>query len=519
LHTKRAGIGVVGSIELPRTDEAAGPIDLRPRLHGARIWELIGSYQTDGAMISLGEGQLSIAEAYDIPVAPGRLVPPTPPRAPDNMTAFGRMLAIRESAIGSWGQRAYEEDIVRGRFFGRSSFILNAPDAIRHVLVDNYENYVRTPASIRVLRPMLGDGLLIAEGRAWKYQRRTLAPAFTPRAVSTLVPHMIAATDDTIAKLKTASHAPVDLRGAMQRMTLEIAGRTMFSFGMERHGAALRDFVMDYGMRLAKPHVLDLLLPLSWPSPQDFARARFRKRWTQFVAMLMAERRAAGKNEGAPPRDLFDLMGAARDPETGAAFSDEQLGDEVATMILAGHETTATALFWSLYLLALDPASQEQLAAEVRGAAVTDEADIARLKFTRAVVDETMRLYPPAFLIARAAAAPDTIAGMPVKKNDIVLVAPWLLHRHEKLWREPNAFVPSRFMPDAPPPDRFAYLPFGAGARVCIGAHFALVEATLALARIIGAFRVELVDREPVLPVGVVTTQPNRSPMFVVTPR
>jgi unspecific monooxygenase len=461
---------------------------------------------------------MSIAEAHDMPVARKRLVPPSPPRAPDNMTAFGRIRAIRISPIGSWSQRAYEEDIVQGRFFGRSTFILNNPGAIRHVLVDNYENYTRTPASLRVLRPVLGEGLLIAEGRAWKHQRRTLAPAFTPRAVMTLVPHMVAATDETIAKLKAASNAPVNLREAMQRMTLEIAGRTMFSFGMDRHGAALRDFVMEYGERLARPHVLDLLLPLSWPSPQDFARARFRKRWTQFVGMLMAERRAAGKNEGAPPNDLFDLMEAARDPETGAAFTDEQLGDQVATMILAGHETTATALFWSLYLLALDPATQEELAAEVKGASVNGALDLDRLKFTRAVVDETMRLYPPAFLILRAAAAPDMIAGIPVKKNDIVLVAPWLLHRHEKLWQDPNAFVPSRFMTGTPP-DRFAYLPFGVGARVCIGAHFALVEATLALAKMIGAFRVDLVDREPIMPVGVVTTQPDRSPMFAITPR
>jgi unspecific monooxygenase len=435
------------------------------------------------------------------------------------MTAIGRMAAMRVSPIGTWGQRAYEEDIIQGRFFGRSSFILNTPDAIRHVLVDNYENYTRTPAGIRVLRPMLGEGLLIAEGRAWKHQRRTLAPAFTPRAVASLVPHMIAVTDETIAKLKGASSGPVDLRETMQHMTLEIAGRTMFSFGMERHGAALRDFVMEYGERLARPHFLDLLLPLSWPSPQDFSRARFRKRWTRFVAMLMAERRAAGKNEGAPPRDLFDLMGAARDPETGEAFSDEQLGDQVATMILAGHETTATALFWSLYLLALDPATQDQLAAEVQGLTVNGAFDIERLKFTRAVVDETMRLYPPAFLIARAAAAPDTIAGLPVNNRDVILIAPWLLHRHEKLWRDPNAFIPSRFMPPSPPPDRFAYLPFGVGARVCIGAHFALVEATLALAKLIGAFRVELLDKEPVLPIGVVTTQPDRSPMFTIRPR
>jgi unspecific monooxygenase len=435
------------------------------------------------------------------------------------MTAFGRLRAMRRSPISTWGQRAYEDDIVRGRFFSRSSFILNTPDAIRHVLVDNYENYTRTPAGIRVLRPMLGQGVLIAEGRAWKHQRRTLAPAFTPRAVTSLVPHMVAVTDETIAKLRTVGSAPIDLRETMQRMTLEIAGRTMFSFGMDRHGPVLRDFVMEYGERLAHPHFLDMLLPLGWPSPQDFSRARFRKRWTQFVSQLMAERRAAGKNEGAPPRDLFDLMGAARDPETGEAFSDEQLGDEVATMILAGHETTATALFWALYLLALDPATQDAVAAEVASTNVDGGLEIERLKFTRAVVDETMRLYPPAFLIARAATAPDTIAGMAVKKNDIILIAPWLLHRHEKLWHDPSAFVPARFMPPAPPPDRFAYLPFGVGARVCIGAHFALVEATLALAKLIGAFRVELLDKEPVMPIGIVTTQPDRSPMFMISSR
>src|SRR5260221_7615399 len=235
---------------------------------------------------------------------------------------------------------------------------------------------------------------------------------------------MLAATDETILKLKAASNAPVDWRKAMQRMTLEIAGRSMFSFGMDRHGAALRDFMMEYNGRLGRRYFLDLLLPLNWPSPQDFARARFRKRWTAFIGMLMAERRAAGKNEGAPPNDLFDLMGAARDPETGDAFTDEQLGDQVATMIPAGHETTATALFWSLYLLALDPATQEQLAAEVKGASANGALDVERLKFTRAVVDESMRLYPPPFLIARAAAGPATIAGRPANKKHAILIAP-----------------------------------------------------------------------------------------------
>jgi unspecific monooxygenase len=461
---------------------------------------------------------MSIAEIHEMPVSSRRpLVPPQPPRAPDDLGFWERMRMMRNSAIATWGQRAYEDDVVQGNFFGRSSFIVNAPDVIRHVLVDNYENYTRTPTGFRVLRPMLGQGLLIAEGRAWKHQRRTLAPAFTPRAVSMLVPHMIAVIDDTVAALRGRTGAPFDLREAMQRMTLEIAGRTMFSFGMERHGPTLRNFVMEYAERLARPHLMDIALPLWFKTPQDFRRARFRKRWTAFVAMLMAERRAAGKKEGAPPQDLFELMEAARDPETGKAFTDEQLGDEVATMILAGHETTATALFWALYLLALDPATQDELALEVRNLGA--DPDLERLKFTRAVIEETMRLYPPAFLIARAAYGADSFAGLKIKPADVVLIAPWLLHRHEKLWRDPNAFIPQRFMPPAPPPDRFAYLPFGAGPRVCIGAHFAQVEATLALARLIGAFRVSLVDHVPVTPVGVVTTQPDHAPMFVIKPR
>lgn len=446
------------------------------------------------------------------------IVPPTPPRAPDDMSFLGRVAVIRQNMIATWGQRAYEEDVLEGRFFLHKSFILNRPDAIRHVLLSNYENYTRTPAGIRMLRPVLGEGLLIAEGHAWTFQRRTLAPAFTPRATANLVPHMTAVLDETIAKLDARNGETVDLREAMQRMTLEIAGRTMFSFGMDRHGPTLRNFVMEYGERLGRPYFLDMLLPVSWPSPMDFARARFRKRWTEFVAMLIAERRAAGKKDGAPPRDLFDLMDEARDPETGKGFSDAQLIDEVATMILAGHETTATALFWALYLLALDPDTQEEVASETRGEHLDSMADIDRQKFTRAVIEETMRLYPPAFLIARAAREKDSVAGIEIGRGDIIMIAPWLLHRHEKLWDQPDAFVPKRFM-STDAPDRFAYLPFGAGPRVCVGAPFAQAESVLALARLIGAFRVELVDTAPVIPHGVVTTQPDRSPMFRITRR
>ncbi|WP_315832817.1 cytochrome P450 [Bradyrhizobium prioriisuperbiae] len=459
-----------------------------------------------------------LAEIQKTPAARTPLVPPRPPLAPQTMSTLRRLTTMRTNGIATWSERAYQEDMLQGSFFGRSSFTLNSPAWIRHVLIDNYENYRRTPAGIRVLQPMLGEGLLLAEGKTWKHQRRTLAPAFTPRAVNTLVPHMLDVTNETIQELAGQQGQPIDLREAMQRMTLEIAGRTMFSFGMTEHGTALRNFVIEYSANLARPRLFDLLLPLGWPTFQDIQRRFFRRRWTSFVRKLIVERRATAKPDAAP-RDLFDLMVGASDPETGQAFSDDNLIDQVATMILAGHETTATALFWSLYLLAQDPASQDEVAREARAARTAGgEPEIEQLKFTRAVLDETMRLYPPAYLIARSASGPDVIDGKAVKKGDAIFIAPWLLHRHQKLWDNPDAFIPQRFL-SGTAPDRFAYLPFGVGPRVCIGAHFALVESTLALAKIVGQFRIELLSTQPVMPVGVVTTQPDYSPMFSTTQR
>jgi cytochrome P450 len=169
-------------------------------------------------------------------------------------------------------------------------------------------------------------------------------------------------------------------------------------------------------------------------------------------------------------------------------------------------------------LLAQAPAVQDEVAREATAARAGGAPDADQLKYTRAVLDETMRLYPPVYLITRAAAGPDQIDGRAVNKGDVILIAPWVLHRHENLWDNPNAFVPERFL-SGPAPDRFAYLPFGVGPRVCIGAQFALIESTLALAEVIANFRVELLDTEPVIPIGVVTTQPDRSPTFRVTRR
>lgn len=189
-------------------------------------------------------------------------------------------------------------------------------------------------------------------------------------------------------------------------------------------------------------------------------------------------------------------------------------------MILAGHETTAVTLFWSCYLAALLPEHQEAIAAEVAGVDLTPEhAAAAHLPATRAFIDEALRLYPPAFLIVREAIAADEILGRPIAPDTVVSVSPWVLHRHRAHWSDPDQFDPARFAPGAPPPERFTYMPFGAGPRICVGMQFALTEATLVMARLIQAFRLSLVGRGRVVPRGFVTTQPDRPVAFRVIPR
>ena len=441
---------------------------------------------------------------------------PTTPRAPSGpQSARVVARAMRENGIASFPPQAFEEDVVFRTFFGRPQIILNRPEGIHHILVENPGNYRRTPAGVRILRPLLGRGLLLSEGEEWKYQRRTIAPAFAPRTMPLLARHVARATEAVVAELEASGESGVDLLAAMQSLALEVAGTSMFSVAMERYRPELRQLITRYAARLGRPSPLDFLLPPAIPSPRDLARWWFRRRWVDLIGRIIAERRAKA-SEGAP-RDLFDLLSNAQDPESGVPFSAEALVDQVATLIAAGHETTGVALFWSLYLVSGAPAVEQRLAAEVATLDLGPDnaADVLpRLVYTRAVVQEALRLYPPAFTIVRQARRTDEAGGVAVPAGGIVFISPWVLHRHRQLWSQPEVFDPARFLPGAPPPDRCAYLPFGIGPRVCIGAQFALTEATLVLARMIQAFRIERADGDPVVPVGMVTTQPNRRPLF-----
>jgi unspecific monooxygenase len=453
--------------------------------------------------------------------APPLFVPPRPAAPPEELGFYRFLVAVRTNALQIWHKSAYEEDVLVGRAFGRTRLLVNAPDAIHRVLVDNTANYCRTAATIRILRPIVGKGLLLSEGEDWRHQRRTIAPAMSPRVVPMIARHVALATEETVAQIAAiAAHKPVDILATVQFLALEIAARSMFSLEMRQYGAALRKMIISFAASLGRPYFLDLMLPAAIPTLRDLARMRFRSRWVAFMDEIIEARLRAPQH--GKPRDLFDMLLAARDPETGAAFSREQLRDQMATMIVAGHETTALTLFWSLYLLASSPADQERVAQEVRtiDLAPDSAADaLAKLPYTKAVVNEALRLYPPAFALARMAVGPDRLGDVAVPRGALIMISPWVLQRHLRLWKDPDAFNPSRFLGEAPLAHRFAYMPFGAGPRICIGAQFALTEACLVLATMVQRFQVSLADATPVLPVAVIVTQPDHPAPFRLRPR
>jgi cytochrome P450 len=453
--------------------------------------------------------------------APSLFVPPRPAAPAKELGLYRFLIAMRTNALQIWPKSAYEQDALAGSTLGRTRLLINAPDAIHRVLVENAANYCRTSATIRILRPIVGEGLLLSEGEDWRHQRRTIAPALAPRVVPMMARHVSLATAETIAQIAAvATRGPVDILAAAQFLALEIAARSMFSLEMRQYGAALRRLITRFAGSLGRPYFFDLMLPAAIPTLRDFARMRFRSQWIALMDEIIEARLSAAQADPAlcgKPRDLFDMLLAARDPETGEAFSRAQLRDQMATMIVAGHETTALTLFWSLYLLASSPADQERVAAEVRaidlGPDGAGEA-LTKLPYTRAVVSEALRLYPPAFALARMAIGPDRVCDIPVARGTLVMISPWVLHRHLRLWKDPDAFDPARFLGSPPLTHRFAYMPFGAGPRICIGAQLALTEACLVLAMIIQRFHVALADATPVRPVAVIVTQPDHAAPF-----
>jgi cytochrome P450 len=449
---------------------------------------------------------MSSDDSVIAPVLPA----PVPRRG--RMPIFEFFRTLRDNMVATYGEEAYERDIVERKMFGRRRFLVNDPAAVKHVLLDNAANYQKTEITRRLLEPGLGKGLITSEGETWRQHRRTMSPAFDYRSIAAYAPIMTQAARDLLEDWSgLGEDTPVEVGTAMMQTTLTIISRTMFSSDSDRVVGIMERGAGRYQAQM-RPNMMDFLGFPAWLA--GLGRIRVADRTLgEFDAEIdrLITLRSSDPENG--PKDLLARLIAARDEQTGGGMTAQEVRDHVITIFMAGHETTAMAMTWIWYLLSQHAAVEAKLHAEldaVLGGRAPGSQDLDKLTYTRMVVEESMRLYPPVHTIAREALADDTVAGRRIPAGSAVLISPWVLHRHRRLWRDPGRFDPERFSPDeAAARARFSYLPFGGGRRICIGAAFAMAEATLLLAAIAQRLRLRLVPGHPVEPQGLITLRPR----------
>ncbi len=437
-------------------------------------------------------------------------IPAFPARHDRRLPLFQLLKTLRENAIGTYTQDAFERDIIVYRLGFKRMILANHPDLIRHVMLDNAANYERDPVGKRLLEPGLGNGLLTSEGADWKRQRRMMAPIFQPRRLAGFAAIMTDCSERLAAKL--AALPPtchVDMAEQMMLLTLDIIARTMFGSDDGTDVSAVGE-AMDRYQLTVRPNIPDLIgLPRWVPRPAAAEGQRALADMDTIINGLIQRRRA--RNDLGS--DLLGLLLAARDDETGAALDDREVRDQMATFFLAGHETTATALAWTWYLLSHAPEVEAKLHAEidtVLGGRAATYGDYDRLTYTRMVIEESMRLYPPAHTTARQAIAEDRFGEIAIPPGTMVIVSPYIMQRHRLYWQNGDVFDPENFAPEkAAQRRRYTYLPFGAGPRICIGQGFAMIEAVLILATLAQKLRARLVPGTKVAPVAKITLRPS----------
>lgn len=446
---------------------------------------------------------------------PHPFIPPAPvPRPRTNIPSlFEVVRTLMRNPLEMWGAPSYEDKVIHTRFLNERSLIVNDPGLIRHVLVDNARNYRMGTIRQLILRPILRDGLLTAEGEVWKRSRKAMAPVFTPRHIEGFASVMVARTEAYAEHYVQAARTGTtrDISRDMTELTFDILSQTLFSGDIV---TSTGDFAGDvqrllYTMGHVDP--IDLLKAPPWiPRVTRMNGIRVMGLFRGIVDRTMEKRRQKMHSGGAVPDDFLTLLLRQEGPD---GLTREEIKDNIITFIGAGHETTARALGWTLYCLANSTSDLEVLEREID--AFFDKSVpepkywLDRLPMTRAAFEEAMRLYPPAPSINRAAIADDLYEDVEIKAGVTVLVMPWTLHRHRGLWAQPEAFIPSRFWPENRGAiDKFQYLPFGAGPRICIGASFALQEAVIALALLLHRFRFTCTAQCKPWPVQKLTVQP-----------
>jgi cytochrome P450 len=426
------------------------------------------------------------------------------------LTRFLRL--YRDSTISTFREDDYEEEIVERKFFGRHSFLVNNPEAVRHILLDNVGNYEKPKIMRRIMEPGLGMGLLTSEGPTWRRHRRIMAPAFHSRSIASYSHVTLDAARTILDRWDGKENgSTIDIGQEMMRGTLEVILRTMFSADSKDMTAAVSECVDRYQTEV-RPGLVDILGLPAFVS--RYWRARKAKRiFSAFDGQIEQLLRARERSPRSDQHDLLARLTQAGDSEGGGQLTQRELRDQVVTILMAGHETTANALTWVWYLLSCRPEAEAKLHNEldaVLGRRMPDNGDIESLKYTRMVVEETLRLYPPAHTVPRQAVGSDRILGRNVPPGALMLIVPWILHRHRKLWRNPHDFDPERFSPEREAEHhRFAYIPFGAGPRVCIGAAFATAEMVLIVASIAQCYRLRVIAGEAVEPQALITLRPR----------
>lgn len=411
---------------------------------------------------------------------------------------------------------SYRQPIVSGEMLMRWHMLAD-PGGMKRVMLDNLANYPKSEIMRRMLRPAIGDSLFNADGADWKWQRQAVAPIFTHRNVLALAPAMTATAGRACARL-TACGGRAELVAEMLTATFDVICDVALSGRDHFDSHTFGEAITQYFRTAGRASVLDFLgFPAWFPRPGELMAAASVRTMHQMVAAAIEARR---RETAAPADDLLAHMLEAQDPETGQRMSPQDLVFNMQFFIVAGHETTALALAWSLYLLANMPGEQEkarQQAQSVLGGRNAGPQDLAAMPFIRQVLEESMRLYPPVGLLARTVVAADELCGRMMRPNDIVFLPIWALHRHELHWERPAEFRPERFDPQkGEQRNKFQYLPFGAGPRVCVGADFAMMQAQIILATIVQHFRFRPAAPTP-RPVMMMTVRPEPGVFLEVT--
>ncbi len=452
-----------------------------------------------------------------------KLRPPAPEPRTEPLGPIALLRVLLNNPLEAWTEAHFQKPIVTmGLSIGRVA-VVSEPNAIRRVLLDNAGNYKKDWLQRRVMSAGLTKGLLSAEGNQWRMQRRALAPMFTPRSVATFAAPMAQAAQAMVARLRAQEGKVVDLAVELTRTTLDVLERTIFSDGLGRDAEDIRKGMRVYFESVGRIDPFDMLgVPNAIPRFTRFGIGPAMRLFAAAIDTVIAKRRRRiADNPNAAPHDILTLLLKAEDPHSGRRLSEQEVRANVLTFIAAGHETTANCLTWASFLLSQSPEWHERVQSEADREAGSDARNLAdRLVETRAVIDETNRLYPPIAAISRVALGPDQLAGERISRGTIVVIAPYVLHRHRSLWHRPDEFDPNRFLGGAREHvGRFAYLPFGAGPRVCIGAGFALQEASIVLATLLRNFSLVLSPKHSVWPVQKFTVRPKDGLPMILQPR